>query len=153
MAASLLAIAPLEHFNSLLSGLTALQAELLWFQEKAKERQLDLATEKQASCAEYCQYMARLAIAPYPVQATAFWAIEYAYNQGWQLPGAMVSPYDEFADRWGNPGFTEYVKVLAHQADSALQTASPEVQQQAEVAFLEVARLERDFWQMAFNAD
>jgi len=28
-------------------------------------------------------YMHSLAAMPYPVQATAFWAIELAYNQGW----------------------------------------------------------------------
>ncbi len=56
--------------------------------------------------------MASLSDAAYPVQATAFWAIELAYNQGWQLPGAMVPPYDEFANRWGNAGFTVYVKQL-----------------------------------------
>lgn len=80
----------------------------------------------------------------------AFWAIEYAYNQGWQLPGPMPAPYTEFADRWGNPDFTAYVQLLAQQADAALALAPAEVHQQAERAFLRVAMLEQDFWQMAF---
>ncbi len=152
MAARTLAIAPPAHFDLILGGLSAIKDELNWFKQKAAERQLDLNNQKQPTCTEYCDYMYSLAAMPYPVQATAFWAIELAYNQGWQLPGSMPEPYTEFADRWGNPGFTEYVKLLEQQADQALQTASEPIQQQAEAAFLKVASLEKDFWQMAFNA-
>ncbi len=153
LAARLLAASPVEHFDTLLAGLGAIKAELNWFREKAEERSLTLNTAKQPTCETYCQFMAELAEQPYAVQATAFWAIEYAYNQGWQLPGAMTPPYDEFADRWGNPGFTVYVQLLAQQADDALQVAPEAVQQQAEQAFQTVAQLEKEFWQMAFNAE
>lgn len=152
MVARVLAIAPPDHFDVILSGLGALKDELSWFNAKAAERQLNLDAQKQPTCIEYCDYMHTLRAIPYPVQATALWAIEFAYNQGWQLPGAMPEPYNEFADRWGNPGFTEYVKLLEQQADEVLQTASDIVQEQAEDAFLQIAKLEKDFWQMAFNA-
>jgi thiaminase len=151
MAARLLAAAPIQHFDVLLGGLNALKDELNWFRDKAAERGLNLSVPKQATCTEYCDWMNRLATAPYPVQATAFWAIELAYNQGWQLPGAMPEPYTEFADRWGNSGFTEYVKLLEQQADDVLRSAPLEEQQAAEAAFLDVARLEKDFWQMAYE--
>ena len=65
----------------------------------------------------------------------------------------MPEPYGEFAERWGNPAFTEYVDQLARQADEALAVAPPAVQTSAEAAFLRVATLERSFWQMAFNAE
>lgn len=152
MVARVLAAAPDAHLDSLLSGLGALKDELLWFQAKATERQLTLNTPRQTTCQQYCDWMANLAATPYPVQATALWAIEYAYNQGWQLPGPMAEPYTEFADRWGNPGFTAYVHILAQQADAVLAVAPDKVQQQAERAFLQVAELEQAFWQMAFNA-
>lgn len=152
MLGRILAIAPAEHFAVILDGLGALKDELSWFEAKARERQLTLDAQKQPTCHEYCDYMANLATMPYAVQATALWAIEYAYNQGWQLPGAMPAPYTEFADRWGNPGFTQYVALLAQQADSALQAATPSIQHEAETAFLKIAQLEQDFWQMAFNA-
>ena len=97
--------------------------------------------------------MASLASQPYAVQATAFWAIELAYNQGWQLHSPMPEPYTEFADRWGNVGFTAYVKELEQQANSALANATESEQKSAEQVFLEVARLEKDFWQMAFAAE
>jgi thiaminase/transcriptional activator TenA len=86
------------------------------------------------------------------VQATGLWAVELAYNQGWQLPGPMPEPYTEFADRWGNPGFTDYVKLLEQQADEMLSNASPEVQKEAEQTVMTVAQFEKAFWQMAFNA-
>jgi thiaminase len=137
----------------LLAGLGALQDELLWFEAKAAERSLDLATPPQPTCQRYCEFMASLAIQPYAVQATVLWAIEYAYNQGWQLPGPMPAPYTEFADRWGNPSFTDYVGLLSAQADAVLVTASTDIQAQSEAAFLRVAELEAAFWQMAFATD
>jgi thiaminase/transcriptional activator TenA len=152
MAGRLLAAAPPADFQVLLSGLGALQEELAWFQAKAAERRLDLTVPQQPVCAQYCQMMADLAAQPYAIQATAFWAIELAYNQGWQRHSPMPEPYAEFADRWGNPGFTEYVQQLAVQADQALQVSDDAIQAQAETAFLAVARLEQDFWQMAFAA-
>lgn len=153
MLARVLVAAPVAHFDVLLSGLTALQDELNWFRTKATERQLDLATPPQATCQGYCTFLESLAMAPYAVQATALWAIELAYNQGWQLPGPMPSPYTEFAERWGNPGFTTYVGLLADQANQALATESESVQAEAEQVFLQVASWEEAFWQMAFTAD
>ncbi len=153
MAARLLSVAPTAHFVTLLSGLEALKDELLWFEAKASDRSLTLSTSPQPTCESYRQFMSALANQSYAVQATAFWAIELAYNQGWQCHSPMAEPYAEFADRWGNPGFTDYVKMLEKQADSALSSASSAAQTQAEQAFLEVARLEKDFWQMAFSAD
>lgn len=151
MVGRLLHSAPVDHFDVILGGLSALKDELSWFKEKAAERQLDLNVQKQSTCTEYCDYMYSLAAMPYPVQATALWTIEFAYNQGWQLAG-VIPPYTQFAERWGNLGFTDYVNLLEQQADEVLQSASENVQQQAEAAFLNIARLEKDFWQMAFSA-
>ncbi|MEL6350887.1 MAG: TenA family transcriptional regulator [Cyanobacteria bacterium J06627_28] len=150
-AATVLANAPVEHFDTLLGGMGALKDELLWFQAKAAERSLALNTAAQATCEEYCEFMRSLTNQPYAVQATTFWAIELAYNQGWQKHSPMPKPYTEFADRWGNQGFTDYVKVLAQQADSALSTASDSEKQKAQQAFITVAKLEQAFWQMAFT--
>lgn len=147
-----LAAAPVSDFEVILAGLQALQDELSWFRSKAIERQITLDVPRQETCQTYCDFMGNLAHAPYPVQATAFWAIELAYNQGWQKPGEMPAPYDEFADRWGNPGFTEYVALLAAQADQSLASANEMIQAQAEAAFLRVATLENAFWQMAYSA-
>jgi len=69
---------------------------------------------------------------PYPVQL--FWAIELALQSRLAIAG-MPLPYTEFADRWGNAGFTEYVKLLEQQADQALQTGSETIQYQQKNPF------------------
>ncbi|WP_026079535.1 TenA family transcriptional regulator [Spirulina subsalsa] len=143
--------APVEHFDSILGGLNALKDELNWFRDKATQRDLNLSTIKQATCQEYCDFLLEITEMSYPVQAVGLWAIELAYNQGWQLPGPMPEPYAEFANRWGNVAFTEYVSILEQQADAVLETASETVEQQAESVFVRIAQLENAFWQMAFT--
>lgn len=152
MVGRILTYAPTFHFDVILMGLNALQDELNWFKDKARERKLNLDIEKQSTCTEYCIFMNKLTEMPYPIQATTLWEIELAYNQGWQLPGEMLLPYNEFANRWGNPEFTNYVKLLEVQANQVLASASKTIQSQSEATFLNVARLEKDFWQMAYNA-
>ena len=149
-AARVLTAAPVAHFEVLLNGLTALRDELSWFRAHAGERGLQLAIPQQTACVQYCRFMDRLAHAPYPVQATAFWAIEAVYFHAWRGASPMVAPYDEFAQRWGSAEFGAYVEELARQADEALDAAPGAEQAQAEAEFLEILKLERVFWQMAF---
>jgi len=151
LLAKTLANAPVEHLNVLLGGLSAIGDELNWFEAKAKERNLDLNAEKQQTCQAYCEYMEKVGQMSYPVQATVIWAIELAYNQAWQQPGVMVAPYNEFAERWGNTNFTEYVKQLEKQANQALDDVDQETSKYLESAFVKIASLEKDFWQMAYN--
>jgi thiaminase/transcriptional activator TenA len=153
MAAHLVTIAPIRHLDVLLGGLSALKDELNWFREKAEERSLKLAAAQQETCESYCRFMRELRGDAYPVQAVAFWAIESAYNQAWQLPGPMAPPYDEFANRWGNAVFTEYVRLLEIQANEALTDVDPETEQRTREVFSRIADLERGFWQMAYWGD
>ena len=149
-AARTLAGAPATHFDVLINGLAALRDELSWFRAHAAARGLRLDVPRQESCVQYCRFMDRIAQAPYPVQATAFWAIEAVYNHAWHNASPMVAPYDDFAQRWGSAEFGGYVRQLARQAEEAVGAAPPSEQAQAETAFLEVLKLERLFWQMAF---
>ncbi len=151
--AKVLANAPVEHFDLILAGLGAIKDELNWFQQKAAERELNLNTPKQQTCQAYCQYLEQLSNMSYPIQAMALWAIELAYNQAWQQPGEMVAPYHEFAQRWGNPDFTEYVKLLEKQADEVLADTDQEMDQHIASAFIKIANLEKDFWQMAYQGN
>ena len=153
MAAHLVTIAPPGHLDVLLGGLSALKEELDWFGKKAGQRILDLEAAPQETCELYCRFMREMRRDTYPVQAVAFWAIELAYNQAWQIPGQMVQPYDEFADRWGNAAFTEYVKLLEMQANEALTDGDPETEQRVREVFLRIAELEKGFWQMAYLSD
>lgn len=149
--AQVLANAPVKHFDIILGGLATIKDELNWFQEKASERELDLNTSKQQTCQAYCQYLEKLSEMSYPIQAMALWAIELAYNQAWQKPGEMVAPYHEFAQRWGNIQFTEYVKLLEQQADEVLADTDQEMDKHIASAFIKIASLEKDFWQMAYQ--
>ena len=148
--ARVLANAPTHHFDIILGGLSALKDELNWFKEKANLRQLNLETKPQETCSQYCKYLVMVTEMPYAVQVTALWAIELVYNQAWQLPGIMPEPYTEFAARWGNQNFTEYVKLLEQIADEAMSNSSQTVQSQAESVFLEISKKEKYFWEMAF---
>jgi formylaminopyrimidine deformylase / aminopyrimidine aminohydrolase len=55
----------------------------------------------------------------------------------------------EFVRHWTVPEFSGYVAGLARAADAALKIGKAAA---AEQAFLEVASLERDFWQMTWEA-
>lgn len=50
-------------------------------QDKLAERKLDAAMAPLPTTAAYCTYLHSLQTQPYAVQATAFFAIEYVYNQ------------------------------------------------------------------------
>jgi thiaminase len=152
-AAHTLAGAPATHFDVLINGLAALRDELSWFRAHAAARGLHFAVPQQAACARYCRFMERLANAPYPVQATALWAIEAVYSHAWRRASPMVTPYDEFAQRWGSAEFAAYVEELARQADEALGAGSGPEEAEAEAALLEVSALEALFWQMAFSRE
>jgi len=152
-AARTLAGAPATHFDVLINGLAALRDELSWFRVHTTARGLQLAVPKQAACVQYCRFMERMADTPYPVQATAFWAIEAVYFHAWRGASPMAAPYDEFARRWGSAEFGAYVEQLDRQADEALGTATGAEQAEARAAFLEVLTLEALFWQMAFSLE
>lgn len=151
LAGHLLASAPVRHRSALQGGLTALGEELDWFRDKSVERGVELDAVRQPACAAYADFMNNLRSECYPVQALAFWAIEAAYNQAWRLPGPMKAPYDEYAERWGNPDFSAYVEILGGQADEALAGAGSKEAAAAEAAFSRIAALEKEFWQMAFE--
>lgn len=153
LAAHLVTIAPLKHLDILLGGLSSLKDELGWFRDKAEQRSLNLNASRQKTCEQYCRFMTELRKDNYAIQAMAFWAIELAYNQAWQLPGHMVAPYDEFAERWGNREFTAYVELLEAQADEALVGTPADQEKRVEEIFLRVTEFEKHFWQMAYWGD
>eukprot|EP00775_Hariotina_reticulata_P002683 gene2683-2984_t len=147
-AGAVLASAPDKHQEVLISGIAALTDELSWFQKKASERGM------QSACQAYRAYLKQLQSAPYVIQAVAFWAIELCYNQAWGavLQQGQGTELKEFAHRWGNPEFGEYVQQLQHQADEALEQ-SPDYTKAAKETVERVAELECGFWSMAFSAE
>jgi thiaminase/transcriptional activator TenA len=147
--ARLLARAPRPAQAALAAGLVGLEAELTWFEEQAARRDLDLTAPRLPATAAYREYLAELDAATYHVAITTLWAIEQAYLDAWRGAAPGHADYREFVEHWTTPAFAAYVAALEQAADAAL--AEVESQAAAERAFLEIARLERDFWEMAWR--
>jgi thiaminase/transcriptional activator TenA len=147
----LIARAPRRDQALLIGGLAALEAELGWFEEKAEERGLALDAPRHPTNAAYGEFLASLEDKPYPATITSLWALEFAYLEAWRNAAPGHPDYREFVERWTTPEFADYVSGLERAADIALDKATSEEQWRAETSFLEVARLEKDFWEMAFS--
>lgn len=149
--ARLLARAPRPHQSVLAGGLTAVEAELGWFEEKAEERGLQLGAQRHPTTAAYRDFMNDLEDEPYPVAITALWALEHAYLEAWRGAAPGDPNYREFVEHWTTPEFTDYVAGLERAADSSLEAADEKERERTTAIFLEVCRLEHDFWEMAFS--
>jgi thiaminase len=147
--ARLLARTPRPAQATLVSGLVALEAELSWFEAQAAQRQLVLTAPHHPVTATYRALLRSLDEAAYPVAITALWAIERAYLEAWQSAAPGHPTYREFVAHWTVPAFADYVGGLERAADAALVAGDAE--QAVEAAFLDVARLEREFWEMAWT--
>ena len=147
--AHLLPSAPRYAQNLLIRNVAALEAELTWFEAKAKALNLSLSTAPHPVTAAYGTFMKTLEQRPFAAAMTATWAIERAYLEAWQsaLPGQPI--YREYIERWSNPGFASFVDELEQATALALESGGSD--KEAEAAFLEVAELERAFWEMAWS--
>ena len=143
--------APRRDQALLIGGLVALEAELGWFEEKAEERGLALDAPRHPTNAAYGEVLASLEYEPYPAAITSLWALEFAYLEAWRNAAPGHPDYREFVEHWTTPEFADYVAGLEQAAGIALDEATGEEQRRAEAAFLEVTRLEKDFWEMAFS--
>jgi formylaminopyrimidine deformylase / aminopyrimidine aminohydrolase len=149
--ARLLGRAPRSDQAVLAGGLVALEAELGWFEARAAQRRLVLDTSRAATTARYQAILQALDGAPYAAAVTGLWAIERAYLDSWRSAVPCGAAYKEFVEHWTVDGFADYVAGLEQVANLALQTANVEVRAQAGKAFVEIARLERAFWDMAWS--
>lgn len=145
----LLARAPRPDQAVLASGLVGLEAELGWFEEKARERGLELGAPRHPTTSEYRGFLIGLEAEPYAVGITGLWALERAYLEAWRSAAPGHPEYQEFVEHWTTPEFAEYVAGLERATGSALASGEGE---RAEAAFLEVARLEKKFWEVAWSA-
>jgi formylaminopyrimidine deformylase / aminopyrimidine aminohydrolase len=147
--ARLLPSAPRYAQNLLIRNVAALEAELTWFEAQAKALDLSLQTSPHPTTAAYGKLMRTFEQLPFAAAMTATWAIERAYLEAWQsaLPGQPR--YREYIERWTNPGFATFVGELEHASVRALESGHAD--KATEAAFLEVAELERAFWDMALS--
>jgi len=149
-----------EDIDLILGGLVALDQELSWFRKEASSWEVDfLNTNPQKANNEYCRFLESL-MQPeveYAVIIVALWAIEVVYCDSFAIcleddaktPAALL----EACQRWGNKGFKQYCLSLQKIADKALENASHDVQQKAEVAFVQVLNNEVAFWNMSYDSN
>ena len=147
----LLARSPRVTQAAIADGLVALVDELDWFEKQAERMGLELDAPRHPITDAYRDFMADLEEKRYPAGIVALWAIERAYLEAWRSAKAGHPDYREFVEHWTVPEFAAYVAALEEAADAALKEASAEEQEEAEQVFLGVARLERDFWEMAYG--
>ncbi len=147
--ARLLARAPRNAQKLLIGSLQGLESELSWFESHARTRNLALHAEHYSTTAAYRDFLNSLDQKPYTVALTAVWAVERAYLESWQSALPSHGQYQEYIEHWANAEFESFVSELEDAAADALQ--ANDVHSEAEAAFLNVAQLEHDFWEMAWK--
>lgn len=148
--ARLLARAPRVAQPVLAGGLVAVEDELGWFEKMARERGLELGETRHPTTVAYRGLLDVFEEDPYPVAITALWALERAYLEAWGSAAPGHPDFRPFIEHWTTPGFAGYVDGLEEAADAALE-AEGVPEGRVEAAFLEVASVERDFWEMALS--
>ena len=140
--ARLLAAAPRGAQAVLAGGLVALEAELGWMEAHAAGLGLELDVAPHPTTAAYRAHREAVLRDGYAAAVTALWALERAYLEAWRGAAPGAAGYRELVEHWTVPEFDTYVEGLAAAADAA----GP-----SEAAFVATARLERDFWEMAWR--
>jgi thiaminase/transcriptional activator TenA len=142
--ARFLAGAPREDLALLAGGVQAMVAELDWFEQKAAEREVDLAAPLHPTARAYVDFLDALCDRAYPVQLTALWALERAYLEAWRGAAPGAPAFREFVEHWTNDAFAAYVAALEA---ATSRVVDPDAHAEREV-FRQVARHERAFWEM-----
>ena len=146
--ARLLARAPRPAQAVLAGGLVALVDELAWFEDMARERGLELGETRHPTTAAYRGLLDALDEDPYPIAIMALWAVERAYLEAWGSAAPGHPTFRPFVEHWTMPEFAGYVAGSEGAVDDALGAGgTPEGR--VEAAFLRVASVEEDFWEMA----
>lgn len=136
---------PRSSHRLLISGLSALDDELLWFEESAAKRGLRLEAESHPVCRRYVDFLIASAYTlPFAVLAAILYGVEVSYLAAWSALDAE-GVYAEFIGRWSNDRFAAYVRGLL---DLTGEHPHPDAQEY----FDEVLLHERDFWQMTVGA-
>ncbi len=149
----IVARAPRRDQGLLINGLAALEAELGWFEDQAGRWDLKLDAPRHSTTEAYRDFLNSLEHDPYPAKITALWALERVYLESWinATPGHLN--YREFVEHWTTPEFAGYVAGLEEAADDTLEAADKSERERAEAVFVEIIRLEREFWEMALGEE
>ena len=127
----------------LAGGVEALADELEWFRGLAKERGLDLATDRLPATQAYADLLDRLDAAPYAVAVTALWALERVYLEAWRGAAPGAPQFRELVEHWTTAGFAGYVGALQGLVEQAPEHPT------IDDVLAQVLDQERAFWDMA----
>lgn len=140
--AGLLRVAPRRAQAVLAAGLVALESELGWFEAQAGRWQALLDGERTPLTRRYRDFLEEQLAVGWEPAVTALWALERAYLEAWAAAAPGAPAYRRFVEHWTAPGFAEYVRGL----QAAVGDGGDEN------AFRRTLELERDFWEMAWQA-
>jgi thiaminase len=127
----------------LAARLVALEAELGWMEGHAKRLGLDLDVDHHPAAQAYRRHLDRVLREGFGPAITTLWTLERTYLEAWQNVAPGAAGYREFVEHWTLPEFAAYVDGLAR------VTSATGVSEQA---FVDTARLERDFWDLALRS-
>jgi thiaminase/transcriptional activator TenA len=136
--------APRPAQKVLIGGLSALDAELDWFEQNAQRQALDLNAALHPTCRRYVDYLIASAYTqPFEVLLAILYGVEASYLCAWSALEAS-GPHAEFINRWSNAQFVAYVREL-------LDVCNQYTHELQQAQFNEVLRHERDFWRMTWE--
>ena len=132
----------------------ALDNEIIWFQEKAMERGLELSVPPLSTTTAYKEFMITMSGKSYSYQSIALYLIERVYQKAWNNileKAGEEGLYSIYAKNWGNADFKAYVDLLEliAEREAAAGTVSED-----EISYLfdKIMKLEVMFWDMAYES-
>lgn len=132
--------------KSVIAGLSALDAELDWFESHLSQRGIRLNVEPHPVCRRYVDYLIASAYSlPPELMMAILFGVEAAYLAAWSALNSD-SPYAEFIQRWSGDAFEDYVQQLGQHA---LDMNHPD----AQIEFNRVMAHEREFWRMTLDLE
>lgn len=128
----------------LIAGLSAMDAELGWFEAHAESRGIDLNADPHPVCSRYVDFLISSAYEKsFEDLLAILFGVEVSYFAAWSALRAE-GPYAEFIDRWSNPHFEDYVNQLGRFARDHQRDSQQEL-------FNTTLRHEHDFWRMTWE--
>lgn len=156
--AALITRAPRRHWAPLANAMTALERELVLFEERAQTvgvqlRDADPAFTNHA----YIQFlMATATRASYAEAYTVLYVAEKAYHDSWKVVQQGIdrqSKWYPFVENWAGDAFREYVRYLETELDQLAAAAGAAERDQMAEYFELTTKYEIAFWEMALTGE
>jgi thiaminase len=156
--AALIAKAPQEHWEPLSGVITALEKELVLFEERAAAVGVELRGAPPAFTNHaYIQFlMASAYRASYAEAYTVLYAAEKAYHDSWKVVQAGLdagSPWYPFVENWAGDAFAQYVAYLEGELNRLATAAGEDERQRMADLFELTIKYEIAFWGMAATGE